>query len=191
MTYRNGNYTAFYVDEKQIDNYTGLYFAADYCYYRMLKDWKEENSEYPFIDSHGKTYNVRDESDWELTLKPRLHERLRMSKNMILILSDITKQSRALHEEITYGIDICGLPVIAVYPDIDLVLYGNRLSEIVIDRMNNLPCFKSRIKDVPVVHIPFKKELIARFLTEPSFSVSAKTDNWNLAYNSIHDFGKY
>lgn len=53
---------------------------------------------------------------WE-TLKKRLHDRLDVSKNIILFLSDNTKDSRALREEVDYGINTKGLPVIVIYPD--------------------------------------------------------------------------
>ena len=49
--------------------------------------------------------------------KLRLHERLNNSKNIILFLSANTVNSRALREEIDYGINNCGLPIIVVYPD--------------------------------------------------------------------------
>lgn len=188
MTYRNSNYTAFYVDESQLNKYSGLYFAEDYCYYRMIKDWKEENNQFPFIDSHGKTYNVRDESDWETTLKPRLHYRLRMSKNIILVLSNITKQSKALFEEITYGIDTLNLPVIVVYPDLEYVGYGCELSERAIKYWDKLPCFESRIKKIPTAHIPLKKEHLTRALVDPRFSVSTKCEICTVGLNTQYEY---
>ncbi len=187
MTYRNANYTAFYVDETQIDKYFGLYMAEDYCYYRIINDWKDGNKQFPFIDAHGKTYNVRDESDWESTLKPRLHERLRMSKNIILFLSDITNQSRALYEEITYGIDKQELPVIVVYPGFKYVGCGCELSDRVVARWDNLPCLKSRIGNVPTAHIPFRKDLLEKALTDPRFSVCTKTENYTVGLNTDYE----
>ena len=87
MTYRNGNYTAFYVEEPFDDSNLKLYATKDFCYYNMIRTWKKGDSLFPFNDSHDKTYNVRDGSDWEKTLKPRLHERLDNSKTILLILS--------------------------------------------------------------------------------------------------------
>lgn len=49
-------------------------------------------SNYPFKDSHDKTYNVR-------------------AKNIIFFLSRHTENSKALREEIEYGINVKGLPV--------------------------------------------------------------------------------
>lgn len=54
------------------------------------------------------------------TLKPRLRDRLANSKNIVtLFLSERTKSSIALREEIDYGINNQGLPVIVIYPDYD------------------------------------------------------------------------
>ena len=93
---RNGNYCAFYVAEPFSPSTLGAHATKDFCYYNLLRSWKGAESNFPFIDSHDKTYNVRDESDWEATLKPRLRERLRASKNVILFLSSTTVNSRAL-----------------------------------------------------------------------------------------------
>ena len=103
MAYRNGNYSAFYVKEPFSESNLGANATRDFVSYNLLRAWKGDDSSFPFIDSHEKNYNVRDGSDWELTLKPRIRERIRNSKNEILFLSWITKNSRALREEIDYG----------------------------------------------------------------------------------------
>ena len=54
--------------------------TRDFRYYNLLRAWKGKDTSFPFIDSHNKNYNVRDGSDWEKTLKPRIRERLRNSK---------------------------------------------------------------------------------------------------------------
>ena len=99
MAYRNGNYSAFYVNEPFSEGNLGAHATKDFLYYNLLRAWKAGDSSFPFIDSHDKNYDVRDGSDWEATLKPRIHERLRNSKNLILFLSSITSNSRALREE--------------------------------------------------------------------------------------------
>ena len=96
MAYRNGNYSAFYVDEPFSETNLGAHATRDFVYYNLLRAWKGNDSSFPFVDSHDKNYNVRDGSDWERTLKPRIRERLRNSKNVILFLSSVTKNSRAL-----------------------------------------------------------------------------------------------
>ena len=116
MANRTANYTAFYVKEPFDESNLGANATPDFLYYNQLKAWKAADSSFPFIDAHAKTYNVRDDSEWE-TLKKRLHERLDVSKNIILFLSDNTKNSQALREEIDYGINTKGLPVIVIYPD--------------------------------------------------------------------------
>lgn len=53
-----------------------------------------------------------------IMLKPRLHERLNASANVVLFLSSNTRYSRALREEIGYAINTKGLPIIVVYPEL-------------------------------------------------------------------------
>lgn len=115
MSYQNANYSAFYVSEPFSESNLGAISTHDFVYYNMLRMWKGEDNSFPFNDAHDKTYNVRDGSDWEKTLKPRLHTRLDNSKNIILFLSSITANSRALREEMNYGIGTKGLPVIVIY----------------------------------------------------------------------------
>ena len=100
MAYRNGNYSAFYVDEPFAETNLGAHSTKDFVYYNLLRAWKGSDSIFPFIDSHDKNYNVRDGSDWEKTLKPRIHDRLNKSKNIVLFLSSITRNSRAIREEV-------------------------------------------------------------------------------------------
>lgn len=117
MVYKNGNYTAFYVKEPFSESNLGVAATPDFQTYNMIRAWKGKDATFLFFDSHDKTYNVRDGSDWEKTLKQRLHKKLDNSKNIVLVLSSITKNSMALHEDIDYGINECGLPVIVIYPD--------------------------------------------------------------------------
>ena len=76
MAYRNGNYSAFYVDSPFDENNLGAHATRDFVYYNLLRAWKGTDSSFPFIDSHDKNYNVRDGSNWEKTLKPRIHDRI-------------------------------------------------------------------------------------------------------------------
>jgi hypothetical protein len=103
MANRIYNYSAFYVDEPFNASALGAYATHDFVYYNPLKAWKGRDTLFPFCDAHQTTYSVRDASSWEYTLKPRLHERLRNSKNIILFLSSNTRASRALNEEMEYG----------------------------------------------------------------------------------------
>lgn len=178
MSYKNGNYCAFYVAEPFNESALGAHATKDFVYYNLLKSWKGKDSSFPFNDSHDKTYSVRDGSDWELTLKPRLRERLRYSKNVILFLSERTVNSRALKEEIDFGINTLGLPVIVIYPDYDskesLLLNGSLKQEIK-NLWNKLPALRDSMNKVPTLHIPMNKNIISTSLKDSDFMVNTKT----------------
>ena len=179
MAYRNGNYSAFYVREPFNEGNLGAHATRDFVYYNLLRAWKEKDSNFPFIDSHGKTYDVRDGSDWEKTLKPRIRQRLRDSKNIVMFLSSVTKSSRALREEVEYGIEQQGLPVIAVYPeygeesDIRICSSG-QIRKQIRDLWDKLPKFRDLKGNVPVLHVPMKKARIKRGLKNRGFTVQEK-----------------
>lgn len=172
MAYRNGNYCAFYVAEPFKECSLGANASKDFVYYNMLKAWKGKDRNFPFNDSHEKTYDVRDGSSWEFTLKPRLRERLRNSKNIILFLSNFTEGSKALTEEIAYGIGDQSLPVIVIYPGYenkaDLLSNGSLKSEIK-SLWNKIPEFKRRMGNVPTLHIPLNKSVITSALENGDF----------------------
>jgi hypothetical protein len=179
MAYKNGNYSAFYVDEPFSESNLGANATEDFMYYNLLRTWKGKDSNFPFNDSHDKNYNVRDGSDWEKTLKPRLHDRLNNSKNIILFLSSITKNSRALREEIDFGINTNGLPVIVVYPEYseksDIINCDSKtFKKQIKDLWENLPIFRDSMDKVPTIHIPMKKDLIEKALNDPKFMVNTK-----------------
>jgi hypothetical protein len=179
MAYRNGNYSAFYVAEPFNSSALGANATKDFQYYNLLRAWRGADSTFPFADSHDKTYNVRDGSDWEATLKPRLRERLRNSKNIVLFLSSITLSSRALREEIDYGINDQGLPVIVIYPEYDSresLLANGELKQSVTNLWDKLPIFRDSMKEVPTLHVPMKKELIKSALENEGFMVGSKKD---------------
>ena len=117
MGNKTSNYSAFYVSEPFSESSLGAHATKDFYYYNLLRAWKGKDSSFPFNDSHDKTYNVRDGSDWDKTLKPRLRERLNCSKNIVLFLSTVTKNSKVLREEIEYGINMLRFPIIVIYPE--------------------------------------------------------------------------
>jgi hypothetical protein len=179
MTYRNGNYSAFYVSEPFNESNLGASATKDFVSYNLLRAWKAADSTFPFIDSHDKNYNVRDGSDWEKTLKPRLHDRLNNSKNIVLFISSATKNSRALREEINHGIGTNGLPVIVVYPEYEeksdiIDCTSKKIRKQINDLWDNLPAFRDSMKSVPTIHIPNKKELIRKALDDKNFMVNSK-----------------
>lgn len=186
MAYRDGNYAAFYVTEPFNPSPLGANATKDFCYYNTLRMWKGADATFPFNDSHDRTYNVRDGSDWELTLKPRLRERLRNSKNIVLILSSITTSSRALREEIDYGINDQGLPVIVIYPEYatkESLLDNGALKQAVKNLWGNLPVFRDSISKVPTLHVPMNKELIKQSLEDNEFMIGSKKTPGIYRYN--------
>ena len=181
MAYRNGNYSAFYVNEPFSESNLGAHATKDFMYYNLLRAWKGADSSFPFVDSHNKNYNVRDGSNWETTLKPRIRDRINNSKNQILFLSSITKSSKALREEIDYGINTKLLPVIVVYPEYteksDIInCSSDTIKQKIKNLWDNLPIFRNSMKDVPTMHIPNRKALIGKALEDKDFIVGTKCD---------------
>lgn len=177
MIYRNGNYVAFYVNEPYSESNLGAHATRDFCYYNLLKMWKANDPKFPFIDSHEKTYDVRDGSDFESTLKPRLHERLKKSKNIILFFSKYTANSEALREEIDYGINTCALPVIVIYPDFtnsEEIASNKTFTKEVVNLWNKLPILRENMEKVPTLHILMKKDLIETALGDSGYMVQTK-----------------
>ncbi|MDY6487121.1 TIR domain-containing protein [Acinetobacter faecalis] len=172
------SYTAFYVAEPFNSSSLAAFATPDFNYYQMLKAWKAKDENFPFLNAHSTTYNVRDSSDWESTLKPRLRERLRNSKNLILFLSRNTKNSRALREEVDYAINTLGLPIIVVFPEYDSyekILYKNNFRPNITALFDNLPIFRDHRSKVPVVYVPMDKELIAKALSNPNYTIQNAT----------------
>lgn len=173
MATRSGNYTAFYVAEPFSPSALGAHASKDFCYYNLLRSWKGANASFPFSDSHSTTYSVRDDSDWETTLKPRLRERIRNSKNVVLFLSSNTSNSRALREEVDYGINDQKLPFIVIYPEYStkesLVANGS-LRQSVKDLWSKIPVFRDSMSSVPTLHVPMDKSLIQSALSKTEFT---------------------
>lgn len=176
MPYRNGTYCAFYVNEPFEPSNLGALATRDFVYYSLVRMWKHDDPSFPFINSHDKTYNVRDGSDWEGTLRPRLRERLRESKNILLFLSDVTKPSRALNEEMEYGIGYLGLPVIVAYPDMEPIGYDGSFKQKVFELWSALPAFRDNMHKVPTVHIPMKKDAVREALSSRCYMIQTKID---------------
>ncbi len=110
MSYRNGTYVAFDGQGEACPA------NSDYKYFNTLKMWQNSNRiDFNFVNSHEKTYGVRDSSS-EATLKSRLRERMRNSKNMLVIVSDDTNYDRGLlNWEIKTAVEDYNLPIIVAY----------------------------------------------------------------------------
>ncbi|MBY5751790.1 TIR domain-containing protein [Rhizobium leguminosarum] len=177
MSSRNATYCAFYVAEPFDPGALGAHGTKDFCYYNLLRSWKGNDSTFPFVDAHALTYSVRDNSDWEKTLKPRLRERIRSSKNVILFLSSGTQNSRAIREEVDYAINDQGLPIIVVYPEYDTkesLLDSGKLKQGVKNLWDKLPVLRDSLSIIPSLHVPMKKELIKSALSDTQFVLSSK-----------------
>ncbi len=173
----SGNYCAFYVAEPFYEGTLGANATKDFVYYNTLRMWKGADSKFPFNNSHDTTYNVRDGSNWEQTLMPRLRQRLRNSKNILFFLSERTINSRALREEIDYGINSLGLPIIVIYPDYNTkesLLINNLLKQEIKNLWSKLPKFRDSMHLVPTLHIPMNKALIEQSLTDNRFMLDTK-----------------
>ena len=178
---RINSYSAFYVSEPFDPSSLGAYATHDFCHYQMLKAWKGKDGSFPFYNAHETTYNVRDNSNWEQTLKPRLRERLRNSKNIILFLSSKTKNSRALREEIDYGVNVLKLPIIVVYPEFttysELLSVNGQFKNEVTQLWDNLPIFRDSKKNIPVLHVPLNKSLLHNALLNKGFTVQTPLES--------------
>ena len=173
MAYRNGTYVAFHAAG------TSDPTASDIKYYNLLKAWHvREEQDFQFVNSHDKTAAVRD-SSLSATLRQRLAERLRSSKNMILVLGETTRfDTDWVPFEIQYAVDTCKIPIIAAYPG-----YKN------IRNPEGTRTFwphelRTRIDDgtAHVIHVPFRQEPLTDAVGTFSFDMFPK--NGGLGYYS-------
>jgi len=151
MAYRNGTYIAF--DGLGQTNPT----LSDFRYYATIQAWAvSKNIEFKYVDSHDKTYAVRDAS-LRRTLEARINERLSNSKNVLAIISSKTRKSGSmLSYEIEKAVDQYQLPLIITYTDYDIVAEPELLSSYwptaLSMRINN--------ETAKAIHIPFIKPTI-------------------------------
>ncbi|MBW7475687.1 TIR domain-containing protein [Paenibacillus oenotherae] len=154
-------------------NRTGTYVAfdglgetdptkSDFKYYATLQAWSSnKNIQFSLTNSHEKTDAVRDTSK-RATLYARIQERLRASKNMLVILSSKTRfTGSVLSYEIEQAIDNYNIPLIIAYPEFSSILNVEGLSGIwpkaLTERINKT--------GVEAIHIPFAKECILNAIT--------------------------
>lgn len=149
MAYRNGTYIAFHAQG------TNVPIDTDMKYFYLMKAWTEkENDDFSFVDSHQKTGAVRD-SSLRTTLRNALLERLRNSKNFVLLVGETTRfDNDWVPFEISKAVDAYALPIIAVYPGYGPILepaaFRPLWPKALADRIDN--------DTARVIHIPFKKE---------------------------------
>jgi hypothetical protein len=171
MANRTGTYVAF----------DGLGQAdptkSDFRCYGTIQMWDANKAiDFSFVNSHEKTDAVRDTSKMA-TLKTRIQERLRASKNMIVLLSSQTRKSGSiLSYEIELAVDTYKLPLIIAYVEFQVVLAPSLLS-------NYWPnSLGSRINNDQgnMIHIPFAKDPIMNAL--PRFTVNGEEIRGNKAH---------
>ena len=156
MAYRNGTYVAFHAAG------TNLPGKSDIDYYNLMKAWAAKtDDEFTMINSHEKASAVRDTS-LRTTLRNSLLERLRNSKNMVLVVGETTRlDTDWVPFEIEKAIDTYEIPIIAAYTVFDKPIRNpTALSQYwpsaLTARINN--------GTANVIHIPFKKEALKNAL---------------------------
>jgi hypothetical protein len=150
MAYRNGTYVAFHAEGT---NQPG---KSDMDYYCLMKAWTAKtDDDFTMINSHEKAAAVRD-SSLRTTLRNSLLERLRNSKNMVLIIGERTRfDTDWVPFEIEQAIDRYEIPIIAAYTVFETpIRVPSALA------MYWPPALASRINDetAHVIHVPFRKE---------------------------------
>src|ERR1043166_1886058 len=125
MAYRNGTYIAFHA------NGTNVPTDSDIKYYNLRKAWPEKgDDDFTMVNSHEKASAVRDTSK-KATLRASLQERLRNSRNMVLILGETTKfDVDWVPFEIEQAVDVYELPIIAAYTDSYTILPLSKVQEL-------------------------------------------------------------
>lgn len=130
---------------------------SDFRYYAIVQKWDtQRNIDFKFVNSHEKASAVRDTSTRE-TLKRSIRERMRASKNMVIILSDDTRKTGSmLSYEIEKAVDTYQLPLIVAHTGYESILAPAELAH----RWPN--ALRSRINNgaARAIHIPFKREAI-------------------------------
>lgn len=152
MAYRNGTYVAFHA------NGTNIPGKSDMDYYNLMRAWSAKpDDDFTLVNSHEKVAAVRDSSAKE-TLHRSLHERLKNSKNMVLIIGETTKNDTDwVPFEIEQAVDRYQIPIIAAYVDIGKPIRNpGALSKYwpaaLATRINS--------GTASVIHVPFKKAAI-------------------------------
>lgn len=149
-------------------NRTGTYVAfdglgrenpceSDFRYYATLQAWNSNNNiAFSFVNSHEKASAVRDTSKLE-TLKASIQQRLRGSKNMLVILSSDTRKSGSLLSyEIEMALDYYKIPLIITYVDYSVIATPYDLCTRWPFVLNN----RIGKPGTAGIHIPFIKDIV-------------------------------
>jgi hypothetical protein len=158
MAYRNGTYVAFHADGNNIPG-----GKSDIDYYNLMKAWEaHKHHEFNIINSHEKASAVRDSSK-RATLRASLIERLRNSKNMVLIVGETTKYDTDwVPFEIGAAVDVYKIPIIVAYTVYKTAIRNPKALS------NYWPsALASRISNgtASAIHIPFRQTAIHDAIT--------------------------
>lgn len=152
MAYRNGTYIAFHA------NGTNRPGQSDIDYYNMMKAWANKgDDDFTMVNSHEKAAAVRDSSS-RTTLQNSLMDRLRNSKNMVLILGETTRfDTDWVPFEIEKAVDLYKLPIIVTYtewakPIRSPASFSGYWPKALADRING--------GIASAIHIPYKKSAL-------------------------------
>lgn len=170
MAYRNGTYIAF--DALGETDPT----KSDFKYFALIKAWTESDRfNFTFVDSHEKTDAVRDTSKLE-TLKNRIQERLKDSKNIVIILSPDTRDTGSmLSFEIEQAVDVYNIPLIIVYTGIEKTngsFLKSRWPKALQERISN--------GKAKAIHIPYKQDPMRWAIKQ--FSINDKIPNSSMEW---------
>ncbi len=150
MAYRSGTYVAFHADGNKIPG-----GKSDIDYYNLLCAWDaHRNHEFRLVNSHEKASAVRDSSK-KATLRASLLERLRNSRNMILIVGETTcLDTDWVPFEIEKAIDVYRIPIIVAY-----TVYTGAIRKPLALSVHWPPALTVRIKNgmANAIHVPFKQ----------------------------------
>ena len=164
MTNRTGTYVAF--DGLGKSDPT----QSDFKYYATIQAWcRNKNIEFNLTNSHDKAYAVKDSSTKQ-TLHASIQQRLRASKNMLIILTSDTRYTGSeLSYEIEQAIDNYKLPLIIAYPGYTSILnvesHKTVWPKALVDRINS-PGTKA-------IHVAFNRECILDAISQ--FTVNNNT----------------
>jgi hypothetical protein len=150
MAYRNGTYVAFHADGNNLPG-----GKSDIDYYRLLCAWNaNKHHDFQIINTHDKFSAVRDSSK-KATLRNALLERLRNSKNMLLIVGETTREDRDwVPFEIEKAVDAYGIPIIVAY-----TVYTDAIRNPEVLASYWPAALSTRIKDgsASAIHVPFRE----------------------------------
>ena len=153
MAYRSGTYVAFHAEGTNIPGGN-----SDIDYYNLLKAWTANKGiTFSMVNSHDKAAAVRDTS-LRATLRASLLERLRNSKNMLLIVGETTRfDTDWVPFEIEKAVDEYGIPIIVGYTNATLPIRDANLFS------GFWPLsLSSRIRNgtASAIHVPFKQKAL-------------------------------